>query len=716
MKRIAIVLLVLVLAGRCFATKPEHVMCDSYADFSKGESPSVSISETGVLEPAPELTKLGDIDGEQIWSIVPEGNGSCLVSTSPEGKIYRLKGREKAEVVAKFTETHLYAMVRGPGGDIFVASSPDGKIYRVNAKGKSSVYFDPKEKYIWCLAFDKNGVLYAGTGVNGKIYRITREGTGDVYYQSDETHIRSLAFDKEGRLLAGSAESGYLYRIPSANEGIVLCSTGHQEINRIAVDAAGVIYFSALGTAKAASAPLTTKATPLSLSSVHSAHPAEGDDPAKTSASSTATATSSATASAKPATTSSASHLYRLDQSLYAAEIWSSKDTILTLDCHDKKVYIGTGGEGYFYSVNERGQATRLLKVDGETISASARLADGSFVLASSNPAQLFQVGADRHVPGVYESDVIDSSLFARWGVVLAKGKGDVQIRTRSGNTPKPDKSWYDWMPIKNEVSQSAPARYLQIELKLAAGSEVDRFEAYYLPKNLPPHIDQVEILPPGIGYTAIASPPTAAAAKSADQVFAAASKTEADAATKPATRFQPAESRGLRTLAWKASDPNNDELIYSVYYRLDGKNDWRLLAKELKETVMSWDTSGWPDGNYYLKVVASDAPDNAPDEVLTDEMGSRLLNVNNTPPQIEVMPVVGGRVVFNVRAAASRVTSVQISSNGKDFKPLRPLDGILDQKFEQFETKVEPGEMLFIRVEDESGNVSSAMAQRPGK
>jgi hypothetical protein len=718
MKRLRMAFFVLVVAGSLLpvrATKPEHITCDSYADFAKGTSLSVSISETGVLEPAPELTKIGDVEAEQIWSILLDGKGSFLVATSPEGKLYRLNSHGKAEVVIKFAETHLYAMARSPSGDVFVGTSPDGKIYRINAKGKSSVYFEPNEKYIWCLAFDKSGALYAGTGINGKIYRITREGSGEVYYQSDETHIRSLAFDREGRLLAGSAESGNLYRIARSGEGVVLSSTNRQEINQIAVDPSGVIYFSALGSVKTPTTPSAAKAAlTISLNSARSGHVAgESEEPSK--ASTPATPAPAPTNKAAPANTA-ISHLYRLDSSLYAADIWSSKDTILTLNCHDKRVYVGTGGEGYFYAVNERGQATRLLKVEGETISACARLNDGSFVLAASNPAQLFQVGSDRHIPGVYESDVIDSSLFARWGVVIAKGNGQVQIRTRSGNTQKPDKSWYEWLPLENEVSESLPARYLQVELQLLAGSKVDRFEAYFLPKNLPPHIEQVEILPPGVGFTAIAPAPATLQAKSAEQVFQAAAKTDADAIVKAPARFQPSEARGLRTMAWKATDPNSDELLYSVFYRTENKNEWRLLAKELKETVLSWDTSGWPDGNYYLKVVASDATDNAPDEALTDEMTSRLLTVNNTPPLIQVMSVIGGRVEFTVQAAASRLASVQVSSNGKDFKPLRPEDGILDQRFERFETKVEPGEVLFIRVEDESGNVSSAMAQRPAR
>jgi hypothetical protein len=55
---------------------------------------------------------------------------------------------------------------------------------------------------------------------------------------------------------------------------------------------------------------------------------------------------------------------------------------------------------------------------------------------------------------------------------------------------------------------------------------------------------------------------------------------------------------------------------------------------------------------------------------------------------------------------------SVLVSRNGKDFKPVQPVDGILDSRSETFKFKLAPGEIVFIRAEDTAGNVSSALAE----
>ena len=76
--------------------------------------------------------------------------------------------------MAKFDESHLYALARGAHGEIFVGTSPDGKVYRIEGTdGKPEVYFDPQEKYIWALAVGPDGTLYVGTGTRGRIYRVT---------------------------------------------------------------------------------------------------------------------------------------------------------------------------------------------------------------------------------------------------------------------------------------------------------------------------------------------------------------------------------------------------------------------------------------------------------------------------------------------------------------------------------------------------------------
>ena len=49
------------------------------------------------------------------------------------------------------------------------------------------------------------------------------------------------------------------------------------------------------------------------------------------------------------------------------------------------------------------------------------------------------------------------------------------------------------------------------------------------------------------------------------------------------------------------------------------------------------WDTTTVPNGTYFVKIVASDAPSNAADGALAGEMDSAAFEIDNTPPQVTI-------------------------------------------------------------------------------
>jgi len=653
------------LALTCHAVHPRELLFDSYADFADGTARSVTLSDQGVLAPAPPLTPLAapaDGQAEQIWAVLPVG-GDFLAATSPKGELLRISADGKIESAAKFPETHLYALAKNAHNEVFVGTSPDGKIYALGAGGRKppKVWFDPKAKYIWALAFDKEGNLYAATGTEGKIFKITGEGKGEVFYASDEVHIRSLQFDPAGNLLAGSAENGLLYRIAPDGAAVVLAASGREEVNRIILGPNGTTYFTATGPAAQANGE------------------AKGSDAATALRAALLSIAQNGAGAAKPAAPPlgggaggpSVSQVWRLDASLDPQLLWSTSESILTLDPDpDGGVRVGTGGDGYLYRVDDRGHATRLLKLDGPSITATADGgSDGGFVLASSNPPQLYRLGrpGERHEPGIYESPVIDSKGFARWGSLRGEGDGSFHFETRSGNTPLPDKSWYPWTGLRDDHAQSPEARYFQFKIELATGT-VDRVLFAYLPKNTAPKVDEIYILAPGVGYVSAPPAAQAAQAKTSDQLLQAA-ENGGDDHPAPATRYQPLQARGYRTAVWKAEDADDDDLLYDLYFRGENEKEWHLLSKDNSDTVFSWDSSGWPDGRYYLKVAASDGPDNLPAPGLSDELVSRLFVVDNTPPVIKVSSGKSRDVVFTVSDEASGIGSVSVSKDGNDYK-----------------------------------------------
>jgi hypothetical protein len=656
------------------ATKPQQVLWQNYNDLAAGKCRTVSLTDDGVLAAAPAVSVLANLGAEEAWSVVAEADGSVLVGTAPEGKLLRVGPDGTVKQLAKFDESHLYAMARGPHGEIYVGTSPDGKVYQVSAEGKTKVYFDPQEKYIWALAVAPDGTLYVGTGTKGKIYRVSASGTGELWYTSNETHIRALAVDKDGTLLAGSAGSGYLYRVTGQEQAIVLAATGHEEVNQINVRPDGLIYFTATGAGKeaAAGAPLKKAA---------------GDDAAGKD--------------------DSISALFRLNSALVPEVVWSTKDTILSLAWDDQQggAILGTGTDGYSYAVTPHGEATRLCRIDSDSVTAMAA-AGSDTILASSNPGRLFRIGREKSQPGVYETEVVDSESFSRWGAVTvdASDSGEVKILTRSGNTFSPDKTWYPWMEATGGQVRSAASRYLQVQVEIGSGT-VDKIGLWFLPKNQPPHIDTVKILPVGTGYTAAPAAPLPPLPQSANQLLSGGDAPDAP----PPMRWQIENAHGLRTVIWKASDPNGDALAYTVSWRKQGEKEWHDLAKNSADNLLSWDTSSWSDGRYELQITASDAAANAPGEGLIDEAISREIIVNNTPPSIQIGSQKSDTVEFTVTDPLSALHSVTVSTDGKSFAPLAPADGILDSGSERFTAKIAPGQTLFIRAEDSAGNVAGA-------
>ncbi|WP_026195723.1 WD40 repeat domain-containing protein [Verrucomicrobium sp. 3C] len=709
---VALLLVLLAWYGRvspALAIHPERIVLDTYSDFVQGTAESVTVCDAGLLQPSLPIEMVARLPADQLWAILPDPDGSILVAASPEAKIFRIGQHRDVTLLASFPEHQIYAMARSPKGELYAATSPNGKIYRVPAKGEPVVYFDPKEKYIWSLLFDRDGTLYAGTGIGGKLFRIEGPLKGTLVCATGETHVRCLAWEKPGTLLAGSAPHGLLLRILPGGRAVALADSEREEVNQIVISSDGSIFFSAVGTRHPPRAPgsssepgsaTTENWTPVPLAS-------EWEEPSRE------IGRGLPPAMFKAATPPPLSQLWLIDRSLVPRPIWGHRQSLNSLLQAPTGLLAGMSGDGDVYRISREGRSDRLFQIDAPAVQVAALAPSQQLVLGASNPARVFLAGATPRKQGIYRSAPLDAGSYARWGRLLVERSGMVEIRTRTGNTAKPDESWYDWVPAPGGRCQSPAARYFQFELRLAEGSSVNRVQAVFLPYNLPPKLEKLQILHPGVAYSELPPPPTPLQARSLDQLLSQEGKAEVivDPFSPLPPRYQAKEARGLRTVVWKAEDPDGDDLRYSVFYRSEKETGWRLLVKDSEQPLFSWDTSGWPDGRYLLKVEASDARDNAPGEGLTASLSSRPFLVDNSPPQIRILSSGGGKLRFRVSEDASGIRSVQISRDGREFLPIPPVDGILDSEEEEFELPLFKGESLFIRAEDEAGNVTSASA-----
>ena len=178
---------------------------------------------------------------------------------------------------------------------------------------------------------------------------------------------------------------------------------------------------------------------------------------------------------------------------------------------------------------------------------------------------------------------------------------------------------------------------------------------------------------------------------------------------------------KSYQSVVWTADDPNDDQLEFSIYFRGENETTWKLLKDKLDTRYYSWDTTMMPDGAYYLKIVASDAPANPSGEGLTSERESDRFEVDNTPPAIaqltaEYAGSAGAvRVRFQASDPASSIARAQYSLDAEDWSLVFPAGGLSDSSRENYDfqlQKVTPGEhTVTIRVYDQFENVTSAKA-----
>jgi hypothetical protein len=133
------------------------------------------------------------------------------------------------------------------------------------------------------------------------------------------------------------------------------------------------------------------------------------------------------------------------------------------------------------------------------------------------------------------------------------------------------------------------------------------------------------------------------------------------------------------------------------------------------------WDTTSVPDGTYFIKIAASDAPSNSPGTALVGELESVSFDIDNTPPKIEVQPSArtGARtsVSFVVTDQQSSVQRVEYSLDASRWRVVYPKDGIADSRREEFEVTLDQNEAarsVIIRATDAMNNVATAVAELP--
>jgi hypothetical protein len=722
------------------ASSPKFFQAATQADFLKGEVENLSIDGRGqlVLGPATELVY--ETPSPFLWTVTPAPDGSIFIGTGNDGRVFRVDPQGKGAPFFDAVELEVHAVAPGPNGGLYVATSPDGKIYKVDRNGTASTFFDPQEKYIWALAVDAKGTVYAGTGEKGVIYKITPDGKGAPFYQTKATHATALTLDKSGNLLVGTESPGRVVRVDGDGKGFVLLDSPYQEIRTLRFDDKGVLYVAAVnGRATSGGAPAVptdTGATSGGADASRAPVPSVSVSTEITAIGVVETPGSSGSSTSRADNRLTKGAIYRISPDGLWDQLWESKedspyDVAFDADGH---LIVATGSKGKIYRLEgDPLQPMLLARASAQQVTSLYRDGRGRLYYATANPGKLYRLSSARATRGTYESEVRDAQMVSSWGSVSWHGTipsgSRVEVSTRSGNTETPDDTWSAWSPTYTTAEgspiTSPKARYLQWRAVLSGSGEgpvLTSVTAAYLQRNLRPVVRSITIHPPGIVFQkpySTGDPDLAGFENQTtpDRKLAQAAQSNQGTSSLGRRTYQ----KGLQTIVWRADDENDDDLSYDVWYRREGDTGWNALRKNVTDSILVWDTATVPNGTYFIKIVASDAPSNPSATALSGELESIAFEIDNTPPQIMVSGarVEGNRtlVVFDVKDDHSPILRVEVSQDGLLWRAAFPVDGIADSKSEHYEVAID-GTLgprgLTLRATDAMNNVATAQVEAP--
>jgi len=700
------VLLIFALSALALAEGTRTWEQSKYDELIKGTAKGVALRSEGGLELAPAFRALATTPSTYIWSIASDSAGNIYAAAGSPARVYRITPDGQSTTIFEPQELQVQALVVAKNDIVYAATAPDGKVYRLeSAKGaaakagakgswSATAYFDPNSKYIWDMVLDNAGTLYVATGDHGEIYKVGANGQHSLFFQSDEVHIRVLALDPKGNLIAGSDGSGLVYRIAPNGEAFVLYSAPKKEITALAIDPAGNIYAGAAGEKHAGA---STPGMGITV--------APAQNPLAPGGNITITAVPAAPMAPFPAPGAGAtggSEIYRIAPDGAPSRLWSSREDLVYALGFDQggRLLAGTGNRGHIFAINGVDDFTDLIKASATQITAFAAAPGGGLYASSSNLGKIFVLGPGPESEGTYEGDVFDARVFSLWGRASVRSAGKVELYARSGNVDNPDRNWSHWTKVELSAGSELKvpsARFVQWKAELHAGNPTPRVDDVllaYLPKNVAPEIDEITVQA-GYHYQPIphvtGSEPPAPGQPRFDP-------------PPPAVRDR--DSIGVR---WQAHDDNDDQLVYTVYYRGDGEARWLLLKNNLYDRYYSFDASLLPDGGYTVKVIASDAPSHSPGEALYAERVSARFEVDSTAPVIENLTaafdgklddkqdgrqmgkqaVMQIRVRFRASDSFSAIKRAEYSLDGGDWQFVEPVDKLSDSKTEDYDFHV---------------------------
>jgi hypothetical protein len=382
--------------------------------------------------------------------------------------------------------------------------------------------------------------------------------------------------------------------------------------------------------------------------------------------------------------------VYRIDPDGFVTEVFRQPASVFAIVEQGGSLLVATGNEGNLYQVNPAAEESLVqAKLDSKQIMCLLPAKDGRILMGTANSGDVIAMTSGFAPLGTYTSPVLDATQISRFGKIQLHGTlpsgTALKLATRSGNIEDAaSPGWSNWsedVPAAEFVqSQSPAARFFQYRLTFtsetgAATPVVEEISVAYQVPNLAPQIKAI---------------------KTTD------------------SKADEGRGTGKISITWMATDPNEDELIYSIYFRSSSRAPWILLKDKLKDPNFDWDTRSVADGRYEIKVEASDAAANPVGQGKTASRISDPIVVDNTPPVMgDIRSSVAGAdatIKLNVVDRATTVARLEYSvDSSEQWQTVLPSDNIADSPQEAYDFVIKDlpagAHQIALRASDSEGN-----------
>lgn len=195
--------------------------------FAAAEHPDGWVVGTGnsgkvlLIDREGESRTLFEAPEPEVFAVWADPGGTTYAGTSPNGKVYRLTA-DGSEVFFDPQQTYIWALAPAADGSLLVATGTEGKLFAVDSAGSGRVLYDSEDTHLRALEPAANGDLLVGTAGRGLILRVRPDGSARMVHDAAEPEVVAFARVASGgayaALLASEASHVDLKRSQEASE------------------------------------------------------------------------------------------------------------------------------------------------------------------------------------------------------------------------------------------------------------------------------------------------------------------------------------------------------------------------------------------------------------------------------------------------------------------------------------------------------------------